>query len=442
MSAVYKAGISHRRLSGLYGVPLLTAGCASLGVYLLLNHSYKSSRRHRSSIILSPLFTVIPRLSPADIHNLPYPPDVLPGARDVDSPYGSIRVYEWGPEDGRRVLLIHGISTPCIALAGIAQHLAERGCRVMLFDLFGRGYSSGPDPSEIPYDSRLYTTQILLALSSSPVSWTGSQSNPNCNFNIIGYSLGGGIAADFTAHFPGLVSSLVLIAPSGIVRAGHVTYKSKILYGTGGWVPERLIHWLVKRRLTSAPAKPAAPQESSATQDADDAVTAEVGGVVPEEGQGVPVEKMKPYSDDSPLFPGRPLMTVANAVNWQIEHHRGFIPAFISSIRYAPIHNQHHVWKRIGQTLDERRLQRAEAKDGSRAKGEVTSDEGRSDRVLIILGKKDPIVLPSEVAEDARDVLGQENVEIRIVDAGHELPISNAMKCADTIWEFWEKNGA
>jgi hypothetical protein len=47
--------------------------------------------------------------------------------------YGSIRVYEFGPENGEKVLLVHGISTPCISLTYIAHGLVDRGCRVMLF---------------------------------------------------------------------------------------------------------------------------------------------------------------------------------------------------------------------------------------------------------------------------------------------------------------------
>lgn len=64
---------------------------------------------------------------------LPYQPDTLPGGRDVDTPYGSIRAYEWGPEHGRKVLLVHGISTPCIALGAVAETLVSHGCRVLLF---------------------------------------------------------------------------------------------------------------------------------------------------------------------------------------------------------------------------------------------------------------------------------------------------------------------
>jgi hypothetical protein len=31
------------------------------------------------------------------------------------------------------VLLVHGITTPCIALGAVARRLVEKGCRVMLF---------------------------------------------------------------------------------------------------------------------------------------------------------------------------------------------------------------------------------------------------------------------------------------------------------------------
>lgn len=62
-----------------------------------------------------------------------YPPDRFPGARDVPTPYGSLRTYEWGPEDGRKVLLVHGISTPCLSVGGLAEELVRKGCRVMIF---------------------------------------------------------------------------------------------------------------------------------------------------------------------------------------------------------------------------------------------------------------------------------------------------------------------
>lgn len=178
-------------------------------------------------VVPSPVETLLPKLSDAEAVDLPYPPDAYPGARDIQSPYGSLRVYEFGPEDGRKVLLVHGITNPCIALGAVAHGLADRGCRVMLFDLPGHGYSSTPVPT--PHSTRLYTTSILLAITSSPIPWTGNDTQ----FSLIGYSLGGGIVVNFTSYFPSLVSSLVLLAPGGLVRPDHFTLTNKFLYNTG-----------------------------------------------------------------------------------------------------------------------------------------------------------------------------------------------------------------
>ena len=83
--------------------------------------------------ISSPRETLLPQLSAKQAAALPYPPRFLPGARDVDTLYGSMRVYEWGPTDGTKVLLIHGDTTPGPMLGPIASQLVEKGCRVMIF---------------------------------------------------------------------------------------------------------------------------------------------------------------------------------------------------------------------------------------------------------------------------------------------------------------------
>ena len=93
------------------------------------------NKKLRREVIVSPRSRILNNLTKEELSKLPYPLDSLPGARDVQSPAGSIRVYEFGPENGRKVLLIHGISTPCLALGSVAHVLAEKGCRVMLFDL-------------------------------------------------------------------------------------------------------------------------------------------------------------------------------------------------------------------------------------------------------------------------------------------------------------------
>ena len=75
----------------------------------------------------------MPRLSKAQISRLAYPPDVLPGARDVSTPYESMRVYEWGPESGRKILFVHGDETPSPVFKTVAEELVAKGCRVMTF---------------------------------------------------------------------------------------------------------------------------------------------------------------------------------------------------------------------------------------------------------------------------------------------------------------------
>lgn len=114
---------------------------------------------------------------------------------------------------------------------------------MILFDLWGRGYSDSC--ADLEHDDRLYATQILLAVTSSPLSWTGGIDG---GFSVIGYSLGGGIAASFTSYFPEMVKSLVLMAPSGLIRPQHMSFKSKFLYSIGVF-PESLLQWLVKRRM-------------------------------------------------------------------------------------------------------------------------------------------------------------------------------------------------
>ncbi|KAH8602840.1 Alpha/Beta hydrolase protein [Bisporella sp. PMI_857] len=337
-------------------------------------------------IILSPRDTQLPRLSPSEQNDLPYPPDVFPGARDVTSRYGTIRVYEWGPEDGRKVLLVHGISTPCLALGSIANGLVEIGCRVILFDLWGRGYS---DSSNLPHDSRLYTAQILLALTSSPLAWT-----PN-GFSIVGYSFGGGIAVDFATSHPQMVKSIVLLAPGGLIRPNHFGWSSRILYL--GLIPDRILHWIVQRRLQGG------------NVHAREKKTATAVAVVNEEIKGA----RDPSFETAPLSKARPDVTVASAVSWQIQNHEGFVRSFVSSIKHGPVEGKEEsrrTWKELGK---------------------------RKDRVLIMAGSTDTIIIPEELKIDATELIGSANIEWRIIDGGHEFPITRGDEVVKQISEVW-----
>ncbi|KAF4553128.1 Hypothetical protein D9617_8g051410 [Elsinoe fawcettii] len=380
----------------------LPLGLTFLALYQILGPS-KSRNWSTPTVIPSPL-SQVQALSKSSQDDLPYPPDSLPGARDVESPYGSIRVYEWGAISGPKVLLIHGISTPCISLARVAKHLVEKGYRVMLFDLFGRGYSSTPDPLTNPQNIQLFTTQILLALTSSPIAWTGET-----KFRIIGYSLGGGIAAGFTAYFPNLVEGLVLIAPAGLLRATRIATSSRLLYS--GLIPQPLVNWLVRRRLDGG-STPAGSNSKAGNPEATPgaAVVAEL----PDEVSKTDHPALMPDSQ-ALLFSDRPGISVADAVRWQLHQHEGFLPAFVSSIQHAPISEQHQSWRKI-----------AEHKHILRA-----------GKVLMVLGADDGVIVKDEVQEDAQACLRSDGLEIRTVEAGHDLPIVKAKEVADHIIDFW-----
>ncbi|EAU35530.1 conserved hypothetical protein [Aspergillus terreus NIH2624] len=380
--------------------PVLAATGASLTLAVLLSSLLKDD--HPKSLVLPS-----PKKSSSAISvaagETPLPTDVLPGARDVSTPYGSMRVYEWGPVDGPKVLFVHGITTPCIALGGLAHALADRGCRVMLFDLFGRGYSDCP--SDIPQDDRLFSTQILLALSSSPISWTGEGSG---KFGLVGYSLGGGISAAFASYFPQLLSSLVLLAPSGLLRDSQISFQSRLLYSKG-LIPERVLGFLVGRRLRAGPL--VTPKPKHAKINAGDALTEELS-------RGGEVQVLsRAYPD----------VNVPGAVKWQVSHHAGFVHAFMSSMRFGPIlqQRQRGSWERLGRYLSE---QKQLSVDDQIRNGLP------SDKVMILYGEHDSIIVKDELVPDATSAL-QGNVEFKAFNAGHEFPSTKYEEVAEYIWD-------
>ncbi|KJZ79035.1 hypothetical protein HIM_01808 [Hirsutella minnesotensis 3608] len=302
-----------------------------------------------------------------ELVGLPHNEDIFPGKRDVSTPYGSVRVYEFGPEDGPKVLFVHGITTSCMPFTPLAHALVARGCRVMLFDLFGRGLSDGV--GDLPHDARLYSSQILCVLASSPLSWMGDGA-----FRLIGYSLGGALALAFANSFPHLVTSLVMLAPAGLIRLDARSTAARVLFSASA-VPDRLAASLASFRLRSpiAMSSPSAPpQQRGSAGDVDPldktmsprtslskkafvavaAAEAEFASVYrghfrPDEKNGIGIGSGadKDRRRAIALLEDR----VSENVSWMIDNHAGFIPAFLSCIRSAPLTDQHDSWRRIAR---------------------------------------------------------------------------------------------
>ncbi|KAI0732346.1 alpha/beta-hydrolase [Fomitopsis betulina] len=135
-----------------------------------------------------------------------YPEGFFPNGGYLQLPYGRTRYWLLGPEDG--VVLIHGLSTPSVTWSHFGPYLGERGFRVLVYDLYGKGYTDAP---KTDYHTNLFVTQLALLL--QYLKWDHA--------HIAGFSMGGGITAAFAATLPHLVSGkIVLMASAGVHEQG------------------------------------------------------------------------------------------------------------------------------------------------------------------------------------------------------------------------------
>ncbi|EBA08371.1 alpha/beta fold hydrolase [Sagittula stellata] len=115
--------------------------------------------------------------------------------------------YDWlGPERGATVVCVHGLTTPSYVWLGLARHLVAMGFRVLVYDLYGRGYSDAPRGPQTP---GFFTRQLSDLLEHEAL--TG-------DFTLAGYSMGGAIAAHWGAANPDRLRRVILLAPAGM---GH-----------------------------------------------------------------------------------------------------------------------------------------------------------------------------------------------------------------------------
>ena len=300
---------------------------------------------------------------------------------------------------------MHGITTSCITLGKLARALVrEKGCRVLLFDLFGRGFSDGP--GDVPHDARLYVTQVLLALASSPdASWTG----PRGRFRLVGYSLGGGVAAHFAAAFPHLVESLVLLAPAGLIRPESFGSLTRAVF-TSGLVPPRLLAWLTRRRLRRPIRASSKRGVNNGYNNNNNKNHADPTTTTPKPD---PVSAALAETTGEDEEPRNELeQRVLRQVHWQLAHHEGFVGAFMSCVRHAPLVGQEETWRRLG----------------ARPRGST----------VVILGEGDEIIDVDEYAADALPLLGgADHVHWSVVPGGHDFPMTYAREALTEIYRAW-----
>ena len=130
--------------------------------------------------------------------------------------------YETANAGGARpVALVHGFSVPYFIWDPTFEELASAGFAPIRYDLYGRGFSDRP---RVANSVELFVSQLQELLDSLAVD----------RVDLLGLSMGGVIAAAFTARYPSRVRRLVLIDPSGAATLALPSlYKIAILPGIG-----------------------------------------------------------------------------------------------------------------------------------------------------------------------------------------------------------------
>ncbi len=125
---------------------------------------------------------------------------VLPG-EFVNLSDGVTHYTLTGPADGQVVVLVHGFSVASYSWERNIAALNQAGFRVLVYDLYGRGYSDRPPGA---YGLDRFTRQLNDLLTALAIKQP---------VDIAGISLGGYITAAFANRYPQHVKRITLLAP-------------------------------------------------------------------------------------------------------------------------------------------------------------------------------------------------------------------------------------
>jgi len=123
------------------------------------------------------------------------------GGSYVKLPQGVTHYELTGPENGQVVVLIHGATIPMYMWDVQVDAFSKAGFRVLRYDMYGRGYSDRPDGD---YSQAFFRKQLLDLLDALKISQP---------VDLVGVSMGGAMAVDFTANHPDRVKDMALISP-------------------------------------------------------------------------------------------------------------------------------------------------------------------------------------------------------------------------------------
>lgn len=104
---------------------------------------------------------------------------------------------------------------------------------------------------------------------------------------------------------------------------------------------------------------------------------------------------------------------VLEYVRWMVLHHEGFVPAFMSCIRYAPLTEQHEQWKGLAR----------------RERGTTA----------VIFAERDELISAEDYARDGLPLAGGEgHVFWRVVPGSHDFVMTHVSVIMEQLDEFWD----
>lgn len=195
----------------------------------------------------------------------------------------------------------------------------------------------------------------------------------------------------FAACFPYLVNSIVLLAPGGILR-----YLPKE-YETPFFRYPRLIPFSYLRRL--------------------------VGNIL-----GVTQSSVRAADLTAGEVKEHNELDIPAIVQWQFDHHKGFVHSFINTIAHGPLMFQHKDWKKVCDIIT--------GKETGAGRANQTSNLFNS-KLLVIMGDDDGVVVEADLSADLLNIIGDsEHVDLKVVPGGHGFPVSSSNDVVKYVCDF------
>jgi len=120
----------------------------------------------------------------------------------LNSEFGRTRYQIFGKENRETIILVHSFNGFIESWNPNIDALVAAGYKVVVYDLFGRGFSDRP---YVNYDLALFRKQL-----SSIIDHLGLN-----KVHLVGSSFGCVIASDYALNKPNLVESLIMVGPAG-----------------------------------------------------------------------------------------------------------------------------------------------------------------------------------------------------------------------------------